>query len=173
MEILMRLTPIALSIALALATMTTAGHGQRPDDQIDARSMELLQQGQALTASGRFDEAIDALETALVVDPRNRAAYISLARVAQAQKLPGKAIKLYAEALKIEPNDVGALAGQGEALVGRGAVERAKRNLDRIKTLCRNPCPQATTLAAVIAKGPPPEAMAARAPESGPPKADN
>ncbi|HEY0446008.1 MAG TPA: tetratricopeptide repeat protein [Allosphingosinicella sp.] len=169
----MRLTPIALSVALALATMTSAGHGQRPDDQIDPRSMALLQEGQALTAAGRYNEAIDALESALAVDPRNRAAYVGLARVAQGQKLPGKAIKLYAEALKIEPNDVGALAGQGEALVGRGAVERAKRNLDRIKTLCKNPCPQATTLAAVIAKGPPPEVMAARVPEVGAPKADN
>ena len=33
----MRLTPIALSVAIALATVASAGHGQRPDDQIDAR----------------------------------------------------------------------------------------------------------------------------------------
>jgi Tfp pilus assembly protein PilF len=163
METLMRLTPIALSVALALATMATAGHGQRPDDQIDARSLALLQQGQAQTAAGQYNEAIDLLESALAVDPRNRQAYVALARVAQAQKLPGKATRLYGEALKLEPNDVGALAGQGEALVQRGAVERAKRNLERIKTLCNNPCPQATTLAAVIAKGPPPEVVTARA----------
>ena len=159
----MRLTPIALSVALALATMATAGHGQRPDDQIDARSIALMQQGQALTAAGRYGEAIDMLETALAVDPRNRQAYSALARVAQAQKLPGKATRLYGEALKLEPNDVGALAGQGEALVQRGAVERAKRNLERIKSLCKDPCPHATTLAAVIAKGPPPEVVTARA----------
>ena len=159
----MRLTPIALSVALALATMATAGHGQRPDDQINPRSIALLQQGQALTAAGQYDQAIDMLETALAVDPRNRQAYSALARVAQAQKLPGKATRLYGEALKLEPNDVGALAGQGEALVQRGAVERAKRNLARIKTLCKDPCPHATTLAAVIAKGPPPEVVTARA----------
>ena len=159
----MRLTPIALSVALALATMATAGHGQRPDDQINPRSIALMQQGQALTAAGQYNEAIDLLETALAVDPRNRQAYSALARVAQAQKLPGKATRLYGEALKLEPNDVGALAGQGEALVQRGAVERAKRNLARIKTLCKDPCPHATTLAAVIAKGPPPEVVTARA----------
>jgi Tfp pilus assembly protein PilF len=164
METLMRLTPIALSVAIALATMASAGHGQRPDDQIDARSMALLQQGQTLTASGRLNEAIDTLETALAVDPRNRGAYVALARVAQAQKLPGKATRFYAEALAIEPNDVTALAGQGEALVQRGAVERAKRNLERIRTLCRQACPQATTLAAAIAKGPPPEVRTAQAP---------
>jgi Tfp pilus assembly protein PilF len=173
METLMRLTPIALSVALAVATMASAGHGQRPDDEIDAKSLSLLQQGQAQTASGQYNQAIDTIETALVVDPRNRAAYLALARVAQAQKLPGKATRLYGEALKLEPNDVSALAGQGEALVQRGAVERAKRNLERIKTLCKDPCPQATTLAAVIAKGPPAEAVAARAPTVVPPTEKN
>lgn len=161
----MRLTPFALSLALALATMASAGHGQRPDHQIDARSVSLLQQGEALTAAGQYDQAIDMLETALAVDPRNRAAYVALARVAQAQKLPGKAVRLYAEALRLEPNDLTALAGQGEALVQRGAVERAKRNLERLKIACKGTCPQATTLAAAIAKGPPAEVVTARAPE--------
>jgi Tfp pilus assembly protein PilF len=173
METLMRLTPIALSVAIALATMASAGHSQRPDDQIDARSMALLQQGQAQTASGQYDAAIDSLESSLAVDPRNRGAYIALARVALAQKLPGKAIKLYGEALVVEPNDVSALAGQGEALVQRGAVERAKRNLEKIKTVCKSPCPQATTLAAVIAKGPPAEAIAARTQETPPAPSKN
>ncbi len=158
----MRLMPIALSVAIALGTMASAGHGQRADDQIDARSLALLQQGQALTTAGKYDEAVDTLESALVVDPRNRAAYVALARVAQAQKLPGKAIKFYGEALKLEPNDVGALAGQGEVLVQRGAVDKAKRNLEKIRLTCKNPCPQATGLAAVIAKGPPREVLTAR-----------
>jgi Tfp pilus assembly protein PilF len=150
--------------------MGSAGHGQRADDQIDPRSVALLQQGQALTASGQYNEAVDAIETALVVDPRNRAAYVAMARVAQAQRLPGKAIRLYSEALKLEPNDVNALAGQGEALVERGAMERAKRNLERLKVACKGPCPQATTLASVIAKGPPPEALAAQVPVAVTPK---
>jgi Tfp pilus assembly protein PilF len=155
MEILMRLTPIALASAIMLATLASAGHGQRPDDEIDARSVTLTQQAQALTSAGKLSEATDSLETALAIDPRNRAAYMGLARVAQGQRLPGKAIKLYGEALALEPNDVNALAGQGQALVERGAVERAKQNLEKIKGLCKDPCPQATQLAAVIAKGPP------------------
>src|SRR3546814_881493 len=153
-----------LSGAISVASKASAGQVQRPDAQIDPQSLAVLQQGETLTASGEYDAAVDALETALVVDPRNRAAYSAMAKVAQAQKLPGKAIKLYSEALTLEPNDLGALAGQGEALVQRGAVARAKRNLDRIKTLCDTPCPQATTLAAVIAKGPPTEVMTAQAP---------
>jgi Tfp pilus assembly protein PilF len=164
MEILMRLTPIAVSAAIALATMASSGQGQKPDDQIDGRSVALAQQGQALNGQGRYNEATDMLESALAVDPRNRQAYIGLARAAEGQKLPGKAIKFYFEALKLEPNDVIALAGQGQALVQRGAVERAKRNLDKIRTLCGANCPQANMLAAAIAKGPPPEALTARAP---------
>lgn len=162
----MRIAPVTLAIALGAATIASAGHGQRADDQIDARSVALTRQGQALTASGEYDAAIDALETALVLDPRNRSAFIGLARVAQGQKLPGKAVGLYAEALNLEPNDVTALAGQGEALVQRGAVEKAKQNLDKLKTVCKDPCPQATTLAAAIAKGPPVEVAEAKAPET-------
>jgi Tfp pilus assembly protein PilF len=173
MEILMRLTPIALSAAIALATMASAGHGQRPDDQIDARSLALTQQGVTLTAAGRYSEATDMLESALAVDPRNRSAYIALGKVAQGEKLPGKAIKYYSEALALEPNDLGALTGQGEALVERGAVERAKKNLAKIKSLCKTPCPQATTLAATIAKGPPPQVVTAQGPSSDTEKSEN
>lgn len=156
----MRLAPITLSAALVLATMASAGHGQKPDDDLNPRSVALVQQGESLAASGQYQAANDALETALAVDPRNRAAYIGLAHVAQGQKLPGKAIGLYAEALKLEPNDPVALAGQGAAMVERGAVERAKLNLEKLKTACNGACPQSATLAALIAKGPPPEAVA-------------
>src|SRR3954449_6988506 len=148
MESLMRLTPIALSAAIMLGTMASAGFSQKPDDQIDARSVALTQQAAALNAQGHYAEATDLLESALAVDPRNRAAYIGLAKAAQGEKLPGKAVKFYFEALQLEPNDLEALTGQGEALVQRGAVERARANLARVKTLCKGNCPQAQTLAA-------------------------
>jgi len=169
MEYLMRLTPIALAAAIVAATMASSGFSQRPDDQIDPRSAVLVEQAQQLTAAGRHDEAIDSLETALAVDPRNRAAYIALGRVAQAQRLPGKAIGFYADALRLEPNDVNALGGQGEAYVQRGAVERARANLARLRTLCGQPCPQAQQLAGAIDRGPPAEVLSAQRPEQAPP----
>jgi tetratricopeptide (TPR) repeat protein len=172
MEMLMRLTPIAITAAMLLATVGTAGFGQRADDRIDARSMALTQQGMALVGQGRWLDAIDLFESALAVDARNRQAYIGLGRAAQGEKLPGKAVKFYGEALQLEPNDVEALAGQGEALVQRGAVDRAKANLARIRTLCKGACPQAQTLAAAIAKGPPAEVLASQKPDQGAPKPD-
>jgi tetratricopeptide (TPR) repeat protein len=154
-ELFMRLMPVALAAAIVAGTMASAGHGQRPDDQINARSTALSRDAQTALGAGRHNEATDLYETALAVDPRNREAYLGLARVAQAQRLPGKAIRLYQDALTIEPNDVNALAGQGEAYVQRGAVDRARRNLTRVQELCGKPCPQATQLTAVIQRGPP------------------
>ncbi|WP_114951145.1 tetratricopeptide repeat protein [Sphingosinicella terrae] len=168
----MRLTPIALSVAIAAATMASTGFGQRPDDQINPQSVALVEQARQQTTAARYNEAIDLLETALAVDPRNRDAYIALARVAQSQRLPGKAIGFYADALRLEPNDVNALGGQGEAYVQRGAVERARANLTRLRTLCSQPCPQAQQLAAAIERGPPAEALAAQRPEQVPPAAE-
>ena len=165
----MRLTPIALSVAIAAATMASTGFGQRPDDQIDPRSAALVQQARQLGAAGQHDQAIDLLETALAVDPRNRAAYIQLGEVARAQRLPGKAIRMYALALRLEPNDVAALEGQGEAYVQRGAVDRARANLARVRTLCGHPCPQAQQLAAAIERGPPAEVLAAQRSNQGAP----
>jgi tetratricopeptide (TPR) repeat protein len=169
MEYLMRLTPIVLSLGIAAATFASAGYSQRPDDQVDPRSAALVAQAQTRTTAGQYQDAIDLLESALAVDPGNRGAYIALGRVAQAQRMPGKAIGYYADALRLEPNDVTALASQGEAYVQRGAVDRARQNLTRVQSLCRAPCPQATQLAAVIQRGPPAELLAAQRPEQGAP----
>jgi tetratricopeptide (TPR) repeat protein len=164
METLMRLMPIALTLAIAATTMASAGFSQRADDQIDPRSAAMVEQARALTTAGRYNEAIDLLETALVVDPGNRGAYVALGRVAQAQRLPGKAIRLYGDALRLEPNDVAALSGQGEAFVQRGAVDRARGNLDRVRQLCTAPCAPADQLAAAITRGPPAAVVQAQTP---------
>jgi Tfp pilus assembly protein PilF len=151
----MRLSSVAVAAALAVVSISSALHGQRPDDQIDPRSTALLEKGRAAQAAGNLNVAADYLETAVAVDPRNRAAFKALAQVADRQDLPGKAIRLYREALALEPNDAEAIAGQGEALVQKGAVNRAKDNLAKLRTVCKGACPQVAELSAAIAKGPP------------------
>lgn len=153
----MRLFPAALALAFAALSVSTSLSAQRADTVIDPRSMALLAQGRAAAAAGNLDQATDFIETALAVDPRNHAAFLELASVAERQQLPGKAIRLYREALAIEPNDPGALRGQGVALVAKGALGPARENLAKIKALCgKKPCPDAVSLAATITKGPPP-----------------
>ena len=147
-------TPVA-ALSLALATVSSVGYGKRvADDQINPGSMALTKIGIDEAAAGRLESATDAFESALAIDPRNRAAYVELASVARKQGLPGKAIRMYREALLIEPNDIIALSGQGEALVERGAMTKAKENLARIEKLCMAACPEQTRLAAAIAKQP-------------------
>lgn len=164
-EMLMRVFSVSAAAALLLLSVSTGLMAQRPDDQIDPKSVALVEQGMKQKAAGNFEGAIDFLETALAVDPRNRAAFIGLAEIARARGLPGQAIRLYHEALVLEPNDVVALRGQGEAMVEKGAIERAKENLARIRTICgNNPCNDATLLAAAIDKGPPPAVAAATTP---------
>ena len=151
----MRYSSLAVAAALVLVSVSTSLHGQRPDDQIDPRSMQLVASAKAAAAAGDLDGATDTLETALAVDPRNRAAFVALGQVSQARGLSGKAIRYYREALELDPNDITALKGQGEALVSKGAIERARQNLAKSKRLCVKGCAEATQLAAVIARGAP------------------
>jgi Tfp pilus assembly protein PilF len=155
LETIMRFSSVAIAAALATVSIATALQGQRPDDQIDPRSLQWLAQGRAQRAAGNLDAATDTLETAVAIDPRNRGAFITLAEVASQRDLPGKAIRLYREALLLEPADRIALKGQGEALIAKGAIVRAKENLTKLRALCKGNCPEATSLAATIAKGPP------------------
>jgi tetratricopeptide (TPR) repeat protein len=161
----MRFLPRALLIGLAGIALAAPVSGQRSDDQIQPKSVELMHKGQALMAAGKFEEADGMLETALAVDPRNRWAYTELARVAEKQHLFGKAIRLTNKALEMEPNDPDAIAVQGEAMVELGATARAQENLKKLEGICApKGCPQAAQLSAAITRGP--TVAAAKAPDS-------
>jgi tetratricopeptide (TPR) repeat protein len=137
---------------LALAAPISA---QRADDQIFPKSVDLQRQGKALLGAGKFEQAEDALETSLAVDPRNRWAFVDLARVAEKQHLFGKAIRMTNKALMLEPNDPDAIAVQGEAMVEMGATARAQANLQKLQTICApKGCPQIAQLSAAITRGP-------------------
>lgn len=150
----MRLLHRLMLVGLAGAMAATPVASQKADDQLHPKSVELLRQGEALLAAGKFTEADDALETALAVDPRNRAAFVVMARVAQKQKLFGQAIRFTNKALALEPRDRDALAVQGEAMVELGAVPRAKDNLVKLQKLCPSGCQQLAVLSAAISRGP-------------------
>jgi Tfp pilus assembly protein PilF len=144
-------------LTLALTGMATAPlSAQKPDDQIAPLSIQLQKQGEASLTAGNFTSADDVLETALAVDPRNRAAFIDLARVATRQKLFGKAVRFANKALALEPNDRDALAVQGVAMVELGATPRAQQNLAKLQSLCGKACPQVSELGAAITRGPSP-----------------
>jgi tetratricopeptide (TPR) repeat protein len=150
--------------AAALAAPVAPVVGQRPDDQINPKSLELQKQARAELAAGKLESAEDLLETALAVDPRNRGAFVDIARVAEKQHLYGKAIRMTNKALQLEPNDPDAIAVQGEAMVELGAVARAQANLQKLQSICHQTCPQTAQLSAAISRGP--TVASAKAPET-------
>ena len=143
-----------LVVAAAATLLASPVVGQRADNQILPRSIELQRQGQAQVAAGKLIEAAELLETALAVDPRNRAAFVELARVAQKQRLFGRAIRLTSKALELEPNDLDAIQVQGQAMVELGALPRARENLAKLQRICVNGCKQLSALSAAISRGP-------------------
>lgn len=150
----MRFSPLVLMLGLATSTIAIPAASQRPDNQLAPRSVEYARRGEAALVAGNYIAADDALETALIIDPRNRGAFTTMARVAIKQKLYGQAIRLTNKALALEPTDRDALAVQGEAMVEAGAVPRARDTLAKLQKLCAGPCPQVATLSAAIARGP-------------------
>jgi tetratricopeptide (TPR) repeat protein len=159
----MRLFARALLMGVGALALAAPVSGQRPDDQIAPKSVELQHQGQALMTAGKLEQAEDALETSLAVDPRNRWAFVDLARVAEKQQLFGKAIRMANKALLLEPNDADAIAVQGEAMVEMGATARAQANLQKLQTICPKGCAQLTALSSAITRGP--SVASAKAPE--------
>lgn len=142
----MRFTPATVALAALFATVSSVGISQRPDSQINPVSLSWKAKGDAARTAGQLDQATDAYESALAVDPRNRAAFVALGDVAREQGLDGKAVRYYEGALTLEPSDMAALGGTVKALADRGAVASARENLSKMKTLCRGDCPQIAEL---------------------------
>ncbi len=159
----MRVSFLALGAGLVLASMPVASDAQRADNDILPRSIALQKQGEEAQHAGNLDAAVDFYESALAADPRNRSAIVAMAQVARAQGLPGKSIGLYREALLLDPNDIVALTGQGEALADKGALELAREKLADAKRVCKANCPQVAALEKTIANGDAKRVVAAEA----------
>ncbi len=142
----------ALSLCLAMtASITIAGGARAPDPRAEV----LIAQGQTALAGGETQAAIDAFEAALAVDPGYTPIFIDLAEAARRQGLQGKAIRYYREALERDPGNFAAISGEGAALVEKGALEKAKRNLAKLQSLCGDQCPETVALQSSIARGVP------------------
>ncbi len=146
----MRFTPPTVTLACLFAVVSSVGITKKPDNQIDPLSLEWQARGDAARKAGNMDVANDAYESALAVDPRNRAVFVTLGDVARSQGLQGKAVGFYNAALRLEPTDMAALGGTVRALAERGAIANARENLSRMQTLCRGSCPEIAELGTVI-----------------------
>jgi tetratricopeptide (TPR) repeat protein len=160
-EYVMRYAPAA--IALSLLVAVTASVSQGAEREPDPRSAALAAQGKSLLAAGQVNEAIDSFEAALAIDPGHTAVYVELADAARRQGLQGKAIHYYRGALERDPGNLAAISGEGEALVEKGAIEKARRKLSQLQSLCGVSCSETQQLAAALERGPKPATLTAEA----------
>lgn len=161
----MRFAPVAAALSLVL--VTTSSISSASDREPEQRAAMLIAQGQASLEAGETQAAIDAFEAALVVDPGYTPIFLQLAEAARLEGLQGKAIRYYREALDRDPGNFAAIAGEGEALVEKGALEKAQRNLARLESLCGSSCPETLALKASITAGPPARLAAETAVDDG------
>ena len=166
-ENVMRFAPPAAALALMLALTASASMGQASLRQPDPRALAMAAEGRAQLAAGDTQGAIDAFEAALVIDPSINAIYLDLAAAARSDGLPGKAVHFYREAQARDPENLAAIAGEGEALVEKGALTAARENLAELETRCGADCAETRQLAASIAAGPPVMTAEALAPDTG------
>ncbi len=157
----MRFAPAAAALSLAVAV--TSSVGWSAEHTPDPRAATLVAEGRAALGAGEAQKAIDAFEAALAVDPGYAAVFLDLAKAARSDGLQGKAIAYYREALERDPENYAALSGQGEALMAKGALEKAKVNLGKLESLCGRGCPETQELAQAIAEGPKQQVLTAEA----------
>ncbi|MEY4159612.1 MAG: hypothetical protein RLZZ136_233 [Pseudomonadota bacterium] len=148
----MRYSLAALSMSLALALSSSVLHSA-PNQSLDPRAAALELEGKAALGAGNVQGAIDSFEAALAIQPGSVVLMLDLADANRKQGLQGKALHYYRVALGTDSQNLDAIAGEGGALVEKGAIEKAKRSLLRLESLCNN-CAQAQLLSAQIAKGP-------------------
>jgi len=161
-EILMRFAPAGLALSLALALAASAGQGAAPQP-LDPRAAQLVGEGRAALTAGNADAAIDAFEAALAVQPGSTEITLALAEATRRQGMQGKALHYYREAIERDPRNFAALSGEGQALLEKGAIEKARRTLARLQQACGPNCPETKELAAAIARGPVERVVAAEA----------
>ena len=151
LELIMRFAPAAAALSLALAI--TASVGNANERAPDPRAAEMIDYGRIALGEGDVQGAIDAFETALALDPGHTPIFLDLAEAARADGMQGKAIRYYREALTRDPGNFAAISGEGEALVEKGALEKAKLNLAKLEDICGESCPETVQLATSISRG--------------------
>lgn len=104
------------------------------------RSESWFAAGAAALRSEDYQEARQALERAIVADPKNARAYAYLGQIHQRLGDMHEARKYYRIALELDPDQIEGLSWAGQSDVALGQIERAREKLERLRRICGPRC---------------------------------
>jgi Tfp pilus assembly protein PilF len=99
------------------------------------RKAALINLGRARLKGGNFSDAEDALTRALKIDPGSYDALMVRGAVREAQKNERGAVEDYLEALRVKPEDLGAMLRVGLGLIALHKEELGRKYLRRVNEL--------------------------------------
>ncbi|MEM7568320.1 MAG: tetratricopeptide repeat protein [Pseudomonadota bacterium] len=121
------------ALGLAAAQSATA----KPPVQL---SQDIVSAAQKASQDGDLEEAARLYEAAIVADPASVSAYVGLGKTQAALKRPKSAKRYFQTAVKIDPNNLGALEAQSVHYIALGDLMQAEKNINRLRRLCVNGC---------------------------------
>lgn len=92
-----------------------------------------IQLGRSLLAQGKTDEAIEAFENAIAVEPESALAHRALAYALHLSERYDDAVIAWGRALAIDPTDVQTIANRALAAVAAGDLETARGDLNDLE----------------------------------------
>jgi len=108
------------SLATCLTAIQEKGRRLSGHDPLSSLNLDIyLKLGNSLHELGKSNEAIDAYENALAIDPNCTEAYLYLGNIYKMQKILGKAVAAYRCAIRIRPNFAEAYHNLGAAFERR------------------------------------------------------
>ena len=132
---------LTLAVILAVSGLTavpalSAGTEDGSSAAAASGSPATYKQAKAAIYAGQFAEARDMLQQITAAEPKNADAWNLLGFSSRKSGDLKAASKAYAKALKLNPGHLGALEYQGEMFIQMGESEKAKANLEKLKTVC-------------------------------------
>ncbi|MEZ5777495.1 MAG: tetratricopeptide repeat protein [Paracoccaceae bacterium] len=134
-------TPPAISPALAAST----GGSDTGGANTASAAQPGYAEAKAAADAGDYRGALKMLAVVVKAEPRNADAWNLMGYSSRKLKQYDNAARYYDAALKVDPQHLGALEYQGELFVQIGAFDKARANLDRLRSLCGT-CEEATDL---------------------------
>lgn len=110
-----------------------------------------LNSARARIKAKQYEAAIPLLQEVVAANSRNADAHNLLGYSSRKLGRYPDASKAYARALSLDPKHKGALEYQGELFLKLGQIEKARKNLERLDSICWLGCEEYTDLKEAIA----------------------